>query len=316
MGDLLSTQSKLELPYAIGHRGFGRTRGQTTVRDIPTENTIESVVMAFEAGVRVVEVDVVITANGDAFIDHDDYLENYTCLNKLSTKDLETLLPESVTLKKLLKAVRPYAKRQHGDLHPKGLMILEVKTPSPLCDPLDETEVVLMEAVIADIYEANMVDQVKIQSFSPSLVQIAGSLAPEIDRMILLNGVQLLSVEEVEELVGAPVLLIDKEFSMGLQWTEIFPKYRSVSYSSISQFLETAIAIGVTELAIDKLIFFEMEATDPGTGAKYVAQLQSMGFLVNAWTVEILEEWPMLASMGIDGIITDFIEEGVELQGN
>jgi len=67
MPNLIASDNKPKLPYTIGHRGSGRTREQDIVRDIPTENTIDSVVGAFEAGIRVVEVDVVVTANGDAF---------------------------------------------------------------------------------------------------------------------------------------------------------------------------------------------------------------------------------------------------------
>jgi len=315
MADLISIDSQPELPYAIGHRGFGRTRGQNTVRDIPTENTIESVMKAFQAGVRVVEVDVVITADGDAFVDHDDYLLDgtFTCLNKLSTKELETILPESSTLKDLLDAVRPYAKRKDEDIHPSGLVIVEVITPTPLCDPLDESEGLLVEAVYAAVRDSKMVEQVKISAFSPSVLQVAGSVAPEIDRMISMNALQFTSVEVASLVSGVEV--IDKDIGMGLQWYTVFPVYRNVGYNSTAQFLETAVALGSTTLEIDKLTLFQMEAVSPGAGAALVAQLQRTGFRVNVWTVETVKEWPMIASMGVNGIYTDYIEEGVALQG-
>jgi len=317
MADLVSMDNQRLLPYAIGHRGFGRTRGQDTVRNIPTENTIESVVKAFQAGVRVVEVDVVITADGDAFVDHDDYLLDgtFTCLNKLSTKELETILPESSTLKDLLDAVRPYAKRKDEDIHPSGLVIVEVITPIPLCDPLDESEGLLVEAVYAAVRDSKMEEQVKITAFSPSVLQVAGSVAPEIDRIISLNAIQLLSVEEASLVSGLEVVPIDKDIGLGLQWVTVYPQYRNVGYNSTAQFLETAVALGSTTLEIDKLTLFQMEAISPGAGAALVAQLQSTGFLVYVWTAETVEEWPMIASMGVNGIYTDFIEEGVALQG-
>eukprot|EP00555_Chaetoceros_dichaeta_P014593 CAMPEP_0198271598 /NCGR_PEP_ID=MMETSP1447-20131203/49813_1 /TAXON_ID=420782 /ORGANISM="Chaetoceros dichaeta, Strain CCMP1751" /LENGTH=318 /DNA_ID=CAMNT_0043964269 /DNA_START=113 /DNA_END=1069 /DNA_ORIENTATION=- len=317
MADLISIDSKPELTYAIGHRGFGRTRRQDTVRDIPTENTIESVVKAFQAGVRVVEVDVVITADGDAFVDHDDYLlgGTFTCLNKLSTKELETIMPESSTLKNLLDAVRPYAKRKDEDIHPSGLVIVEIIAPTPLCDPLDESEGLLVEAVFAAVRDSKMVEQVKITAFSPSVLQLAGSVAPEIDRIISLNALQLLSVEEASETLGVEVVPIDKDIGLGLQWVAVYPQYRNVGYNSIAQFLETAVALGSTTLEIGKRVLFQMEAVSPGAGAALVAQLQSVCFFVNVWTAETVEEWPMIASMGVNGIYTDFIEEGVALQG-
>jgi len=316
IADLISITNQPELPYAIGHRGFGQTKDQETVRDIPTENTIESVVKAFQAGVRIVEVDVVITADGDAFVDHDDYLPNYKCLNKLSTKELEIILPKSSTLKNLLDAVRPFAKRKDEDTHPSGLILLEIKAPSPLCDPLDESEVLLFEAVIAAVREAKMTEQVKIQSFSPSILQVARSIAPEIARVSLVHSLQMLSPEAIKSLLNVTAVPVDKNVGLGLSWVEIYPVFRNPIYNSAKQFVEAAAAVGSAELSIHKLILLQMEAASPGAGAAFVAQLQSTGFLVSVFTVEKLGEWHMLASLGVNGIITNFIEEGVALQGD
>ena len=115
-------------------------------------------------------------------------MEMHFLLKKISTKELKTILPESTTLKELLKAVRAYTKRQDEDLYPSGLVILEVKTPSPFCAPFDETGFLLMETVVAVVHRANMVNQVKIESLSTSLIQIAASLAPEIGRILAVNA--------------------------------------------------------------------------------------------------------------------------------
>jgi len=59
-----------------------------------------------------------------------------------------------------------------------------------------------------------------------------------------------------------------------------------------------------------------MEAAIPGAGAIFVAQLQDAGFISAGQTVEDLVEWPLLASLDINGIDTNFIEEGVVELGN
>ena len=139
-------------------------------------------------GASVVEVDVVLTA----FVDHDDYLEDFTCINQMTTEELKEVLPESTTLFKLLQRVESYTHRNDIDAKPSGLVLIEVKTPSPLCDPEDETEEALMTAVISDIKKANMEEQVEISSFSPALLMIAKDCAPAIPRSLLMSAIQFL----------------------------------------------------------------------------------------------------------------------------
>ena len=64
------TQKKtLKLPKLIGHRG---------VKDLCPENTIESIVKAFDLGLSFVEIDVKITKDKIPIILHDDSLDRTT----------------------------------------------------------------------------------------------------------------------------------------------------------------------------------------------------------------------------------------------
>ncbi len=64
------TQKKpLKLPKLIGHRG---------VKDLCPENTLESIVKAFDLGLSFVEIDVKISKDGVPILLHDDRLERTT----------------------------------------------------------------------------------------------------------------------------------------------------------------------------------------------------------------------------------------------
>ncbi len=64
------TQKKnLNLPKLIGHRG---------VKDLCPENTLESIVRAYEIGLRFVEIDVKISKDKLPILLHDDTLDRTT----------------------------------------------------------------------------------------------------------------------------------------------------------------------------------------------------------------------------------------------
>src|ERR1044071_3919071 len=78
-------------PIAIGHHGVGPNQGENP--DLPIENTVESVRLAYHLGARVVEVDVQLTADGRVAVFHDDFLSDYTCVHSLTLKQLQQRLP-------------------------------------------------------------------------------------------------------------------------------------------------------------------------------------------------------------------------------
>jgi hypothetical protein len=58
----------------------------------------------------------------------------------LSTAEFKEALPEGSTLESLLAAVKHFSSVEKYLDGPTGLLSIEIKTPSPLCDPQDETE--------------------------------------------------------------------------------------------------------------------------------------------------------------------------------
>lgn len=300
----------LDAAFLIGHRGSGVNQGEDPAR--PIENTRASVKEAFLDGVSVVEVDVQITADGRVVCFHDDFLADYTCVNSLTYRELQDRLEDVSLLKNVLNTARSYRHRHDG---PSGLVIIELKAPSPLCDPRDVTEFDYVSAVVDVIRERDMEQQVLLQSFSPTLLGIAQNLAPEIERQLAASILQFLSPEQVQAATGLPVAVISKD-DFGLQWAEIGPLFRLPGYGSMQEFLFTSFAVGSRAVALDSLILFQAEMSSPGSGAALVGLFHSFGLPVLAYTLNTEFEWAFAESLGVDGIYSDDISLGLMLQGS
>ena len=297
--DLLSLEHK---PYVMGHRGYGENLDPNA--SVPIENTIASVRRAFEEGVAVVEVDVTVTADGKAVVMHDDYLSDFTCVNSLSYDELKLRAPYVPKLSKVLKIASKYAR--HSE-HLSGLVNIEVKSAAPFCDVNDTAELALATSVIKAVKRSKMQKQVILESFSPALLRLFKTKVPNIKRNLTLNALQLLSPETVEVVTGQPVVLIDKNAGFGLQWAEIGALFRLPGYRSIEEYIAVANHLSTRFLTMDKLIFYQAEQMQQGSASYLVNQAHEYGFEVLSYTVDTLEEWQLMESFHIDGIITNNI---------
>jgi len=143
-------------PIATGHHGVGPNQGE--IPSLPIENTIDSVRQAYQLGARVVEVDVQLTRDGRLAVFHDDFLSDFTCLHDLTLDELQQRLPYVPELHQVLDAARHFNRKAGEDLG--GILIVELKTFSPHCDPNDEFEEALVSAAVNEVRHAGMVDQV------------------------------------------------------------------------------------------------------------------------------------------------------------
>lgn len=289
--------------YAIGHRGMGANNGEDASR--PVENTKLSIKTAFRAGVPAVEVDVQLTADGRVVMFHDDYLADYSCINAYPYADLIEVVP---TIDKLKNGLSAALQSARGSDTPTGIVYVELKAPAPLCDPLDETEASYVSAVIDVIEAAGMSEQVVLTSFSPTLLVIARSMAPDIAVELAVSALQFLSAAEIEAVTGLPATPIEKyDYGFGLQWAEIGPVYRLPAYESPSQALGVAYYLGARSVSLDVLLLGGAEQSAPGSAAAIVAGAQSLGLRVSSYTATNDPEWFFLDSVGVDSITTDVV---------
>ncbi len=308
--DVLDPPSGLA-PFAIGHRGFGVNLGEDPNR--PIENTMESVRLAYRSGIRIVEVDVQVTVDGRAVVFHDDFLSDFTCINGLTYDELVALNPNIPRLGHVLNVARSFTRQ--GDT-PQGLIDIEIKAPSPLCDPFDEGEMPLVQAVVHDVRQARMNDQVILESFSPAILLIAQQVAPELPRSLSMSILQFLPQAVLESLDFTVTPIIKGVGSFDLQWAEIVDpdgiEFRLPGYTSVlPQFGGVALALEARAVVLDLLFLGQ---AGPVVGAALVNLLHGLDFSVWGFTVNDAPSWFFLQSLGIDGIFIDNIPLGVTLQ--
>lgn len=303
--DLLSLAVR---PFAIGHRGSGANLGEDPAQ--PIENTVPAVRSSFRAGVSVIEVDVQVTSDGEVAAFHNDFLPDFTCLNRLTLSELQARLPFVPSLEAVLNQARQF-NQASGPL--RGLVIVELKPAAPLCDPDDTQERAIAAAVTRVIRRMEMTNQALLTSFSPALLFLAAGEAPEIARGLTISGLQFLTAPEIETLlcqlqhVCFPVTPIDKHLALGLQWAEVGPVFRLPGYRSVEELLQTVALTGARVVEAD--LFFLGPAGTPFIGA-----LHALGLKVFGFTATNAAEWFFLESLGLDGIYTDDVPLGVENQ--
>ncbi|PWU24899.1 MAG: hypothetical protein C5B48_04045 [Candidatus Rokuibacteriota bacterium] len=289
-------------PFAIGHRGFGDNLGEDPSR--PIENSVPAVRRGFAAGVSVVEVDVQLTKDGKVAVFHDDFLSDFTCINRLTLAELQARQPRVPSLQAVLDQSRRF-NQSSGPL--RGLVIVELKAAAPLCDPDDIQDRAIVSAVTSVIVRLGMTRQVMLTSFSPALLYLAAIEAPEMTRILAISGLQFLTAAEIEERLGLPVTLIDKRLALGLQWADVGSIFRLPGYQSVADVVSTATIASVHVVEAD--IFFLSSA-----GAPFVETLHELGLKAFGFTADDPAEWVFLESLGLDGIYANDIPFAVAHQ--
>lgn len=297
-------------PIAIGHHGVGPFTPATNP-SLPIENTVDSVRQAYTLGARVVEVDLQLTADGKLAVFHDDFLSDFTCIHSLTLDQLQARLPYVPELRQIINVAREFNNRAGADLG--GILIVELKAFSPLCDPGDNLEQPVVTATVNEIRQAHYADRAMFDSFSPALLYLAQQMAPEIPRELDLDGLQLLTPAQVQAVTGLPVTVINKKISLGLTWAEIGPVFRLPGYASPTQFLITGLVTGVRVIGGEMDFLGAAEQQQPGSGAEFVAAAHSLGMRAFADPANTPADWNFFASLGVDAIYST-IPMGVQLQ--
>jgi glycerophosphoryl diester phosphodiesterase len=286
-------------PFAIGHRGSGENLGGDPSR--PIENTIAAVRAGFRAGLHVVEVDVQLTRDGQVAVFHEDFLRpDRTCLNTLTMRELKARLPHVPTLRAVLDEARKFNDGpERRDGLPQGLLIVELKAASPLCDPDDTQEQAIVSAVVQVIQRAGMREQVMLTSFSPALLALAAAEDHGIARILAINVLQFLTIDDLRGL-GFEVTLIEKRLHLELQWAELDDEFRLPGYRP-DQVVPTALLTDVRVIEGDFVFLKSM-------GTTFVGPVQRLGLKVFGFTANNEEEWLFMQGLGVDGIYTNDVE--------
>jgi glycerophosphoryl diester phosphodiesterase len=316
-GGLLALDLK---PIVFAHEGDGENlanaAGQPADPSRPINDTVDAVRLGYANGASVVEVDVEITQDGQPVANHDfDFLPDGTCINSYTLDQLQQHAPYIPSLEGVLNQAK---RNNRGSPHTSGLMVIELKTPSPRCDPNDTSKPALVQAAVDTVRRLRMQDAVLFDGFSPDVVALAAAVAPEIPRELDLDMLQLLTPDQVTAATGLTVKTIAKS-DFNLTWAELGDVYRLPGYVSPLEFLRLAYFLGarVVDYELDFLgTFDQLHAGNPAIpdGAGWVAIAHQFGFKVAADPARTIDLYLYFAYAGADYIYTDPVADAVALQ--
>jgi hypothetical protein len=243
---------------------------------------------------------------------HDfDFLPDYSCINSYTLGDLQEKVPYIPRLEDVLRVARD-ANRSSSSL--SGLMVVELKTPSPLCDPNDVEELPLVTAVLKAVHDTQMEQAVILDGFSPALVYLASVLAPDIPRELDLDLLQLLTPAQVTAATGLSVTLVQKRLSLGLQWADLGSVYRLPGYTSVQQFFQTALEVKASIIDGELDFIGQSEQAQPGSIAQFVGTAHALGMKAFADPAKNAQTFGYFGSLGFDGAYCDDIPNSLALQ--
>jgi glycerophosphoryl diester phosphodiesterase len=261
------------------------------------------VAAAYEAGAPAAEIDVHLSADNRLVVRHDDQFTDRSGRTACVITSPASAVPVLSQLGEFRGPVDTYSSTHVSDTAPSGILLIELKAPTPYCDPYDTYSM----AAQVRVRSWGLSRQVVLVSFSPVALDIAARKAPEIARGLLLYSLQLLPPAEITSLTELPVK-IEARTDLGLTWASAGDVLRAPLYASYAQYLQTAAAVKA------RVVLPDASALLQG-GASMVEATRRYGFKTWSWTVNSSSAWNALEELKIDGMITDDVAMGVSLRG-
>ncbi|MFN3823578.1 MAG: glycerophosphodiester phosphodiesterase [Pseudorhodobacter sp.] len=285
-----------------GGPGLIRVHGHRGARGIWPENTLSGFALAFDMGLQVVELDVLVTVDGVAVVTHNPALKA-DCTRDASGRWLAVDGPliAEMTLADLrshdIGALRPGS--DYGARYPEQAVAhgLRVPTLAEVCalisapgragcilnleiksdpDQPDATPPIpdLVAAVLAPLRAAGVSHRVIVQSFDWRVVHEAARQAPEIPRSYL-------------SLLRRPDRVMAANIYPGSHWMD------GLQGASLPDLVAAAGG------AVWCPHHSDLSAEDREDARR-------QGLIVNVWTVNEPDDIARMIDLGVDGIITDY----------
>lgn len=264
-----------ERPEVHGHRGC---------RGLLPENTVAAFLKAAELGCDRLELDVVITGDGEVLVSHEPWMEHRICLTEEGTPLTEAEGRAANIYRMTVDQVQSYdcGSKQHPDfpgqvnaedhkptltevveaVENEGMMRgwgvqsynIEIKSEPQLYDVMQPRPGPFAEKVMALIEELGIADRCIIQSFDPAVLE---------------------AVHGIDDTM-ATALLVDNSDGVeaNLQRLSFTPTYYSAEF--------------------------------PLMDARAVASLREQGIEPLVWTVNEEADMRAMIALGLNGIITDY----------
>lgn len=266
-----------------GHRG---------ARGLMPENTIPAFLEALNKGVTTLELDVVITKDGEVLVSHEPYMAHEICLKPSG----ETISPEEEQTYNIYKMT--YAETQHYDCglkpHPRFPEQRKVKVTKPL-----------LRSVIAaseDHIKSYTLYEVDYNIEIKSVKGEEGKFQPPVDEF----SERVFAVID-QYLPWERVVIQSFDFRVLKYWHKKYPQVRLAALVENKKSAEA----NLKELGFTPSVYSPDFTLLKSQGA--VAALKKKKIRVIPWTVNEPEDMKRLKAWGVDGIITDYPNRAVEL---
>ena len=266
-----------------GHRG---------ARGLMPENTIPAFLEALNAGVTTLELDVVITKDGEVLVSHEPYMSHEMCL----TPGGEVISPEEALKYNIYKMT--YAETQQFDCglkpHPRFPEQKKLKATKPLL----RNVIAAAEDHIKSytLYEVDYNIEIK------SVKGEEGKFQPSVEEFS----------EKVFEVINQylpweRVVIQSFDFRVLKYWHKKHPQVRLAALVENKKSVEA----NLKDLGFSPSVYSPDFILLKSQGT--VAALKKKKIRVIPWTVNELEDMKRLKAWGVDGIITDYPNRAAEL---
>ena len=281
----LDTEEAVPMSIDIqGHRG---------ARGLLPENSVPGFIRALELGVTTLEMDVVISKDGQVVLSHEPWFSHEICTqpdgSPITQEEEETYNLYQLTYEEIrqfdcgMKGNARFPNQQSMSLY-KPTLVEVISASERYVEETGRPEVAynietkshpsrdhifhpppdtFTQRVVDVIITQGIEDRAILQSFDVRTLQVAHKIAPNLQLALLVGSHEDMNMEAFLEYLG----------------------FTPAIYSPYYQLVDAA----VVEMAHEK------------------------GMKIIPWTINTLEEMQELHTMGVDGIITDYPDIGMQL---
>lgn len=268
-----------------GHRG---SRGHMP------ENTLPSFALAIEAGADVLELDLLVTKDGELIIHHDFYLNKELCTHLDGSAVSSAPLIRSLPLA-MIKQYDSGRKTNRNFPQQRSVPGTQIPTLQELFDFIKSSPLPNAKKVRLNL-------EIKRDSHHPEWTIGAREFAKKVIDVVEKNGfVDRIGYSSFDPEVLQEIRKLDPNAKIGFLFEEeTFPTFnRPDPQAGMKTLIAIASSFKADTISPDHVL---LKPED-------VSIMKKSGFRVVAWTVNDPKRWAELIDMGVDGIITDFPDE-------
>lgn len=270
-----------------GHRG---------ARGLLPENTIPSFLIALDHGVDTIEMDLVVTKEGELLVSHEPWFHHH-----ISTKPDGSPVTEEEAMDLNIYEMT-YEEIKTFDVGSRGHHLYPQQEPIPVHKPLFIDAIRAIEAYVTE------------NNLNPVAYNIETKSSPD------LYGIMYPYPDEYARILADELAVLNREFDLTDRLIiQSFDPATLVELRKLEPGIAQAILVNRDEPMqsyLDSLGYIP-EIWSPNfrlVTPEMVEQAHNLGMKVIPWTINTVDEMQNQLNMGVDGIITDYPDSAAVLR--